>query len=282
MLSVMTIRIVTDSACDLPDAMAKKFNITIVPLTYRFGDEEFVDRESLTTTQFWAKCASSPVLPETSAPAPGKFEAAFRDLVAQGATGICVVSLSSDLSATMQSAEVAAKSFAGEIPIRIVDSRSATMGEGITVLACAELAATGATLDQVADFGTAFAKRVQCWAALDTLENLKKGGRIGGVKALMASALSIKPILEIANGLIVEGGKQRTRGKALAFLVDKVRNAGNVDHLVILQADCTDSDVLLAGLREFYQGEIIIGDIGAVIGSHAGPGAIGVAFSTVS
>jgi DegV family protein with EDD domain len=278
----MTIRIVTDSACDLPEAMAKKFGITIVPLTYRFGDEEFVDRESLTTTQFWAKCASSPVLPETSAPAPGKFEAAFRDLVAQGATGICVVSLSSDLSATMQSAEVAAKSFAGEIPIRIVDSRSATMAEGITVLACAELAATGATLDQVADFGTAFAKRVQCWAALDTLENLKKGGRIGGVKALMASALSIKPILEIANGLIVEGGKQRTRGKALAFLVDKVRNAGNVDHLVILQADCTDSDVLLAGLREFYQGEIIIGDIGAVIGSHAGPGAIGVAFSTVS
>ena len=277
----MTIRIVTDSACDLPDAMAKKFNITIVPLTYRFGEEEFVDRESLTTAQFWAKCASSPVLPETSAPAPGKFEAAFRDLAAQGATGICVVSLSSDLSATMQSAEVAAKSFTGEIPIRIVDSRSASMGEGITVLACAEFAATGATLDEVADFGTAFTKRVQCWAALDTLENLKKGGRIGGLKAMVASALSIKPILEIANGSIVEGGKQRTRGKSVAFLVDKVRNAGNVDHLVIMQAESSYSDVLLAGLREFYQGEIIVGDIGAVIGSHAGPGAIGVAFSTI-
>ena len=277
----MTIRIVTDSACDLPDAMAKKFNITIVPLTYRFGEEEFVDRESLTTTQFWAKCASSPVLPETSAPAPGKFEAAFRDLVAQGATGICVVSLSSDLSATMQSAEVAAKSFTGKIPIRIVDSRSASMGEGITVLACAELAATGATLDEVADFGAAFTKRVQCWAALDTLENLKKGGRIGGLKALVASALSIKPILEIANGSIVEGGKQRTRGKSVAFLVDKVRNAGKVDRLVIMQAESSDSDVLLAGLREFYQGEIIVGDIGAVIGSHVGPGTIGVAFSTV-
>lgn len=278
----MTIRIVTDSACDLPDAMAKKFSITIVPLTYRFGDEEFVDRESLTTTQFWAKCASSPMLPETAAPAPGKFEAAFRDLAAQGATGICVVSLSSDLSATMQSAEVAAKSFAGNIPIRIIDSRSASMGEGITVLACAELAATGATLDQVADFGTSFTKRVQCWAALDTLENLKKGGRISGVKALLASALSIKPILEVANGLVVEGGKQRTRGKSVAFLVDKVRNAGKVDHLVIMQAECSDSDVLLAGLREFYEGEIIIGDIGAVIGSHAGAGAIGVAFSTVN
>lgn len=278
----MTIRIVTDSACDLPDALAKKLNITIVPLTYRFGEEEFVDRESLTTQQFWAKCAQSPVLPETAAPSPGKFEAAFRDLAAQGATGICVVSLSSDLSATMQSAEVAAKSFVGQIPIRIVDSRSASMGEGITVLACAELAATGATLDQVADFGTAFVKRVQCWAALDTLENLKKGGRIGGVKALMASALSIKPILEIANGLIAAGGKQRTRGKAVAFLVDKVRNAGEIDHLVILQAECADSDVLLSGLREFYHGEIPIADIGAVIGSHAGPGAIGVAFSTVN
>lgn len=278
----MTIRIVTDSACDLPETLAKKFNVTIVPLTYRFGEEEFVDRESLTTRQFWEKCDSSPVLPETAAPAPGKFEQAFRDLAAQGATGICVVSLSSDLSATMQSAEVAAKSFGGQIPIRIVDSRSASMAEGITVLACAEMAATGATLDQVADHGVEFAKRVQCWAALDTLENLKKGGRIGGVKALMASALSIKPILQIANGLIGEGGKQRTRGKAVAFLIEKVRAAGKIDHLVILQAECSDTDVLLTGLREFYSGEIIIGDIGAVIGSHAGPGAIGVAFNTVN
>lgn len=278
----MTIRIVTDSACDLPSELVQRHSIIIVPLSIRFGAEEFIDRQDLTTAQFWERCAASPVLPETAAPSPGQFESAFRQLAADGASGIAVISLSSGLSATMQSAEVAAKSLADMIPIRVIDSRSASMGQGMTVLACAKLAANGGTLTQVAELGVALAGRTKLWGALDTLEALKKGGRIGGAKALLASALAIKPIIEVVDGKVTEGGRQRTRSKALAFLVDKVRQAGSIENLAVLQAQCTDVDILLDALRAIYPGDIVVGDIGAVIGSHVGAGAIGITFHTAT
>jgi DegV family protein with EDD domain len=116
------------------------------------------------------------------------------------------------------------------------------------------------------------------WAALDTLENLKKGGRISGAKGLIASALAIKPILQIKDGLIQEGGKQRTRSKAIALLIEKVKDAGAIENLSVLQAECDDVDEFVAALHEFYPGEIMVSDIGAIIGSHTGPRAIGVTF----
>ncbi|TSA52014.1 MAG: DegV family protein [Actinobacteria bacterium] len=276
----MTIRIVTDSASDLPQSLADANNITFVPLSFRFGNEEFIDRQQLSVADFWARCASSPVLPETAAPSPGQFEAEFRRLAAEGATGIVVIALSSLLSATMQSAELAARGVAAEIAVRVVDSRSASMGQGITAIACAKLAATGASLDQVAQYAEQLTARTQVWAALDTLENLKKGGRISSAKAMFASALAIKPILQIRNGIIEEGGKQRTRSKALALLVDKVKEAGPIENLSILQAECDDVEDFVTALRDFYSGEIMISDIGAIIGSHTGPRTIGVTFHT--
>jgi DegV family protein with EDD domain len=274
----MTIRIVTDSACDLPQNLVDQHRITIVPLSIRFGDKEYIDRKDLTTDQFWQMCSSSPVLPETAAPSPGQFETEYRRLKQEGATGIVVVNISSDLSATMQSAELAARAVAGDIDVRIVDSRSASMGEGITAVACAKKAGEGATIDEVVALGKQLAEKSKVWGALDTLENLKKGGRIGGAKAMLASALSIKPIIEVRGGKVEEGGKQRTRGKALAFLVDKVRNAGPIQNLAVLQAQCDDIDALVNELRTVYSGEIVIGDIGPVIGAHTGAGTIGVAY----
>lgn len=116
--------------------------------------------------------------------------------------------------------------------------------------------------------------------ALDTLENLKKGGRIGGAKALLASALAIKPIIEVRDGKVEQGGKQRTRSKALAFVVEKLVEAGPVDTLMVLHADCSDVDEFVAMLRVHHRGEIIVGDIGPVVGAHAGRGTIGIAFTT--
>ena len=217
-------------------------------------------------------------MPETAAPSPGQFEAEFRKLASEGATGIVVVALSSDLSATMQSADLAAKAVAGDIPVRIVDSRSASMGQGITAVACAKLAASGASLDEVAELGIRLAAKSKLWGALDTLENLKKGGRIGGAKAMLASALSIKPIITVEEGKIAEGGKQRTRSKALAFLVDQVKNAGPIENLAVLHAQCDDVDDLVASLRAVHQGDIVVGDVGAIIGAHTGKGTIGVTF----
>ena len=115
-------------------------------------------------------------------------------------------------------------------------------------------------------------------AALDTLDNLKKGGRIGGARAMLASALAIKPIIEVRDGVVEQGGKQRTRSKALAFLVEKLQSYGEVENLAVLHADCSDVDQFVEMLRPHYPGEIVVGDIGPVVGTHAGRGTIGIAF----
>jgi DegV family protein with EDD domain len=275
----MTVRIVTDSSCDLPQGMADALGIRIVPLSVRFGDTEYIDRTTITATEFWSKCAASATLPETAAPSPGSFEETYRSLAAEGATAIVVVALSSDLSATMQSAELAARDVAPGIDVRIVDSRNASMGLGLTVLACAELAKTGASADEVVARAESVIPRTRVFAALDTLDNLKKGGRIGGAKAMLATVMSIKPLISITNGLVEEAGKQRTRSKALAHLVDILRNQEvPIERLAVLNAQCSDIDAFIAMVKEVYTGEIIVGDIGAVIGTHAGQGTIGIVF----
>jgi DegV family protein with EDD domain len=272
------VRIVTDSACDLPQAVVDELGIEIVPLTIRIGDEEFVDRRDLTPAEFWARSAAAPELPATAAPAPGQFEAAYRRLAEQGAGEIVVVSLSGALSATIQSAELAARAVVGDVPVTVVDSRNCTLGLGMIVADCARLARSGADAAAVADRARDLAQRTRVWGALDTLENLKKGGRIGGARALLASALAIKPIIEVRDGVVEQGGKQRTRSKALAFLVDTLRSYGEVDNLAVLHADCSDVDLFVEMLRPHHRGDIVIGDIGPVVGTHAGRGTIGIAF----
>jgi DegV family protein with EDD domain len=280
-VSTHRVRIVTDSACDLPQRVADEYGIEIVPLTIRIDGHEYVDRADLTPAEFWAKCAASSTLPETAAPAPGQFEATYRRLAGEGATSIVVISLSAALSATMQSAELAARSVAEVIPVTVVDSQQCTVGLGVVVTDAARLAASGADHQTVVDRATELASRTKVWGALDTLDNLKKGGRIGGAKAMLASALAIKPIIEVRDGKVEQGGKQRTRTKALAFIVDKVKEAGPLEYLAVLNADCADVDAFVASLRPLFSGEIIVGDIGPVVGSHTGRGTIGVAISPV-
>jgi DegV family protein with EDD domain len=276
--------IVTDSASDLPDDVVTRFGIEIVPLSIRFGDEELVDREQLSTAEFWARCKASPTLPSTAAPSPGRFEQAYRRLAADGSRHIVAITLSGALSATFQSAELAAKAVADDdIRVAVVDSRTVSLGTGTIVIACAELAMTlpddDGALDTIVSTATGLVGRTRVFGALDTLDNLKKGGRIGNAKALLATALSIKPIIAVENGVVEQFGRQRTRGKALKFLVDKVVAAsGAIDHLAVLHADCDDIDEFVAQLRPFYDGDIVVGQIGPVVGAHAGLGTIGVAY----
>jgi DegV family protein with EDD domain len=277
-VSTAAVRIVTDSACDLPQAVADELGIQIVPLTIRIGGEEFVDRQDLTPAEFWAKCSASPQLPETAAPAPGQFEQVYRAAAADGATAVVVISLSAALSATMQSAELAARGVADVIPVSVVDSRNCTLGLGSIVADCARLAQSGADAATVVARAEDLARRTHVWGALDTLENLKKGGRIGGARALLASALAIKPIIEVREGKVEQGGKQRTRSKALAFLVDKLQSYGDIENLYVLQADCSDVEQFVEMLKPHYAGQIVVGDIGPVVGTHAGRGTIGIAF----
>lgn len=277
--SAAAVRIVTDSACDLPQSIVDELGIVVVPLTIRIDGVEYVDRADLSPAEFWARCAASPSLPETAAPAPGQFEQAYRDLAGQGASAVVVVSLSGALSATMQSAQLAARSVGDVIPVTVVDSNSVTMGLGVIVVHCARMAAAGESADAIIAEATRRAQLTRVWGALDTLDNLKKGGRIGGAKALLASALAIKPIIEVRDGKVEQGGKQRTRSKALAFLVEKLQSYGTVSNLAVLHADCSDVDQFVEMLRPHYSGDIVVGDIGPVVGSHAGRGTIGIAFT---
>jgi DegV family protein with EDD domain len=278
----MAIRIVTDSSCDLPQDIADELGIEIVPLKVSFGDDEYIDRLTISGDEFWRRCHESDTLPQTAAPSQGDFETAYKKLIGQGATGILVLNLSRDLSATMEAADMAGKSVAREtnIPITVVDTRSATMGLGLMAVDSATKAKQGASLAELEADVRSMIDRTYIYGALDTLENLKKGGRIGGAKAMLATALSIKPIIEVTGGKVEEAGKQRTRGKALAFLIEKVKAHPNIERLGVLHAQCDDVDAFVEELRKVYSGDITVGEIGAVIGTHAGKGTIGVAFRT--
>jgi DegV family protein with EDD domain len=282
-----TVRIVTDSACDLAGDVVSRLGITVVPLSIRFGNEEFTDRVHITADQFWNKLASSSQLPETAAPSPGAFETAFRQAKADGAPGVVCVTLSSKLSATYQSAALAAKAVAGDIDVRVVDSLSITMGLGTMCVAGAEAASFGASLDAVEQAVQSFVGRTHVYGAVDTLDNLKKGGRIGGAQAFIGTLLSVKPILDISTGVVEAAGKQRTRAKSFAHLTSLVVDAkakhGSVAHLAVMHGNATDIDDLLNLLEPHYPREqIVVGPIGAVIGTHGGRGVVGVTFDVPS
>jgi len=284
MKTIMTsVHIVTDSSCDLPDNLISEMNIKIVPLKIRFGDTEFVDRVELTTDQFWEKCQASDELPSTAAPSPGAFVEEFQNAANEGATGVVAIILSGELSATIEAAQQAAQLVKDEIEVRVIDSRTVTLGLGSVVMGAASAANSGANIEQVAAIASDSVNRTQVHAALDTLENLRKGGRIGAAGSLLGSMLSIKPLIEVRNGVVEPAGKQRTRGKALSYLVGVVeQNADQIEQIFVTHAACDDVDSFLEQVRSVVSVEVLVGEVGPVVGAHAGIGTIGVAFQTAT
>lgn len=277
------IRIVTDSACDLPQATALEHNIDIVPLTVRFGETEYVDRRDLTPKQFWAKNSEAKELPETAAPSPGAFEECFRTAASQGASAVVCVTLSSGLSATIQSAQLGAEAARDAIDVRVIDGRSVTIAQGLLAIAGAEAAAAGKSLDDVVATIMDKIPRMRVFAALDTLENLRKGGRIGRAQARFGSMLNIKPLIQLEDGAVGELGKQRTRGRSLEFLIEtaKEHNAAIAQPLAVMHGEAPDIDSFVDNLCAALgrpRSEILVGDIGSVVGTHTGPGTIGIAY----
>jgi DegV family protein with EDD domain len=274
------VHIVTDSACDLPPERTEALGVEVVPLIIRFGDDEFVDRTELTPTDFYARMAATSTLPATAAPAPGVFEAAFRRCARAGADAVVCIDLSAALSATMASARTAATAVAGEIDVRVVDSRSITLGLGTQVVVAAEAAAAGMEVDEVEALAVDLAGRTKVWGALDTLNNLKKGGRIGGAQALLGSLLSIKPCIDISTGKVEEAGRARTRRKAIQWLANKVLAEPTVEHLCVVHGGApADAETLCDLLApRCPRDTITVGTIGPVIGTHGGPRVLGVTY----
>jgi len=272
----MTVKIVTDSAADLPADQVAAHDIRVVPLTIRFGDDEYVDGVDLTPQAFYDKMAALDVLPATAAPSPGAFEVAFREAGANGDPVVCI-NLSAALSATMQSAQTAAKAIGGDIDLTILDSKSITAGLGWQVLAAAELAEEGGSVADIVALIDDLSSRTTVYGALDTLDNRKKGGRIGGAQAMIGSILSIKPIIDISTGSVTEAGKQRTRKKSLVWLRDKLFELPDLERVAVCHGCAEDVEEFIELLAPRYTREqLTVWTIGPVIGAHGGPRVIGL------
>lgn len=271
------IRVVTDSACDVPEEIARRLNIDIVSLSIRFGDEEFTDRVDLSPEAFWAKCKASKTLPETAAPSPGAFQAAYERAIADSCDGVIVLTLSALLSATNQSAVLGAEAVTDKLPVRVVDTKAVSMAQGLLVIDVAEMAATGADLEQLVAHAESLVAKVGVVAMLDTLEHLIKGGRVGGARALLGQVLSIKPLLELKDGVVAEAGRQRTRSKALVAIAEVAKSHAPLKRLALVHGASSEVANLESLVKDVStQNPIIVTDMGPVVGTHGGPGIIGL------
>jgi len=271
--------IVSDSSCDLEQAEADPFNIEIVPLSVRFGNAEFTDRRDLSVEDFYVRMANSDELPQTACPSPGAFEQAFRNASDACADAVVCLTLSSDLSNTFQSAQTAAAALESPIPVHVIDSRSASCGLGTLVLEAAKLAGGGADAASVLHRVDDLIPRTHVIAALNTLENLKKGGRIGGAKAMVGSILSIKPLLDLTGGVVQEAGRARTRKRAMEWLYDRMTESGPIEHVAVMHSGAPDIEEFLDLIAPHFSREALrVGKMGAVIGTHGGAQMIGVSW----
>ncbi len=274
----MTIRIVTDSASDISLEEAASLNIEIVPLAIRFGESEYTDLIDLSVSDFYAKMAESELLPSTAAPSPGAFEAAFKRCQEAGADGVICINLSLALSATGQAAQLAADAFSEILPVRCIDSKSISSGLGTIIRRAAAAAANGQSMDEIEALVENLAKRTRIFATLDTLDNLKKGGRIGGATAMVGTMLQFKPCLDLSSGEVVEAGRQRTRKKSLLWLREVLENAGSVEDLCIIHGDAPDVQEFEDSISDIVPDGIRINQLGAVIGTHGGPRVLGLTY----
>lgn len=276
----MSVRIITDSTVDMPES--KRQAVTAVPLPVRFGDEEFLDGVTLTKRQFYEKLAQSDALPTTSQASPASFQKVFEEVIRAGDTAV-VITLSSKLSGTYQSACLAAEDYPG---IFVVDSQSATTGSGVLAELALRLADEGRTAADIAATLTEKRGDICLIAMLDTLEYLKKGGRISKTVAFAGGLLNIKPVISITDGAVVLEGKARGSRQGNNLLVQKIREWGGIDFdLPILLGYTGLSDALLEKYVEDSQalwqeagGVPESTMVCSVIGTHVGPGAVVASF----
>lgn len=271
------IRLVTDGASDLTPALIGELPISVVPLEVRLGNLNPAVVSQMDGAAFWRAAAAEPGLPETSAPSPGDFQASFLAARAAGYDGVCCVTLSADLSATHQAAAAAAAAVRDEIPVEVIDTRSATLGEGLCVLDGAERAARGESLAEVAAGVRKAIGEIVAVGTLDTLENLRRGGRIGSAAAFFGSLLAVKPVIVIRDGVVEGESRQRTRARSLAYVADKVAAQGPFSRLAVVHAAAPDLEDFLALVARFHPREqILVTDIGPVVGAHTGPGTVAI------
>jgi DegV family protein with EDD domain len=276
----MAARIVTDSTADIPRDQAGAAGITVVPLTVFFGDEAYLDGVDLDNAGFYQKLSTSKTLPRTSQPSPAAFQQAYTRLIDEGADAILSIHLSAKLSGTYQSACTARDTLPDtvkKIPIEIIDSQSISVGMSRAILLAAQEAREGVGLAEIKAHVLDRLARTRILAVLDTLEYIKRGGRIGGARAFLGNVLSFKPIISLKNGEVIALEQPRTRSKAYARVAQLVQEMGKVEHVSLAESDDEVGQQLAQVIKTVYAGELPVYRLGAVLGTHAGPGTAAVA-----
>ena len=281
-MSNNNVAVIVDSTSTIPDDVIREYGMHVIPLTLVWGNETFLDGVDMSASEFYDKLRSDPVFPSTTQPSVAEFEELYKRVGGE-ASDILVVTLSGELSGTLNSA-VQAKSMMPDMSIEIIDTRTMSMAAGYVALAAARVARAGGSLAECVEAAKAANENVGVLVTLDSLEYLHRGGRIGGARKLLGGALNIKPILTVADGIVQDAGKVRTRRKALKHLITSVTDA--VDgksgvRLAGLHASSPDDAAFV--LEECSAAvnavETLMTELSPVVGAHVGPGGVGIAWS---
>jgi DegV family protein with EDD domain len=274
------VHLVCDSTADLDPAFRAAHTVRVVPLKVIFGDQTLADGVDISAEEFYARLAAPGPFPRTSQPTPAEFEEVFRELGADGGSIVCTT-ISADLSGTYASA-TQARAALPDVDIRVIDTRSVAVGHYAAVREAVRVIESGGDADKVESAVAAVRNTGRVLFTVETLEFLRRGGRIGGARALLGSMLDIKPILEIRDGVIEAVGRVRTYPRAIDRLVEECKRAADAwggAELVIAHADRPQiAAELVERMRPLVSGEPSLTVVGPVVGCHSGPGAIGVGF----
>jgi DegV family protein with EDD domain len=274
----MPVKIVTDSVADIPAQIVQELGITVIPVLVRFGEETYRDGIDMTTDQFYEKLVKSEVMPTTSVPSLDMFARTYAKL-AEETDEILAIMLSAKLSGLYNAALQSAQLVEGNCRIMVVDSGCAVMAQGFVVIKAARAAKDGATLDEILEIVRQNLPRVEMRAAFDTLEFLKRGGRIGKAQAFMGSVLKINPVITLKDGVVEPAGRARSRSKAIDLLYDFAAGYSHIEELAVEGAACPeDVDHMVERLSAIFPKERILRSrTTPVIGTHTGPGLLLVA-----
>lgn len=271
----MKVQVITDSTSDMPDGMADKLGIRIVPIYLRFGDKTYRDGVDITTDEFYSMLPSSPVHPATSQPNPEDFTGVYKEYC-DAVDGIVSIHISSKISGTYNSATIAQKTLESRCPIEIIDSKFNSAGLGIVVMATARMAQTGASFSEVVNEAYTAVNQVDMFGMFETMKYLARSGRINKTIATASNILKVMPLLTFHDGEIVRAGLVRTSGKGMDKIYDFVKRNIPISELTIVHSQVIDqANQLKKRLSEFIkEEEISIAELGAGLGVHGGPGVL--------
>lgn len=274
----MSVRILTDSTCDLPQEVISQLGISVIPLYIHFDNQDYLDGIDLSREDFFSQLSSFQISPTTAVPSDAKFHAMYDSLADEGASEVLSIHISGKLSAVVNVAQAAAKETTS-VPVTVLDSRTLSMGTGFLVQEAARLARAGANVRDILDKLERLIKRIHVWAALDTLEFLKRSGRMNTVMAGLGELLQLKPLLKMYDGVYgVE--RVRTRKNAIARLQQKLEEYGPFEQMVFIHTNAIDRAKALQNEAMHLLNEKTntwISTLNPVLGAHLGPGVVGFA-----